>query len=434
MDDTMHDHEGPGTHIWLRYATQYSWNGRNHTIEMSVPVPVGADAETRAQLFREAETGMRQLIGYVESHMPEIVQHTQKAQGTKTTQVMPGAPTTPPPAAGQAPSQRPPNRPAAVSAPQTSPQPSPTGQARATSPQPPVPRSEEVTVPPTRPSVGASMPHAPVPSGGGSGTIDLPQFISRIRDLGLTPKDAMKLLNVKSLSTGINHREALERLERLVAQGTTAAPTGETASTSSPKKEQEKRQNQEVQEKQEPAKTQKPETTAHANSSPTRPAPVPIIIPSDNHHTRAPIEDELLDIDDDQAVSDVREVRPAYRFDEEVDPDEPDELEDLDLSHEFSSQELARARDLVNSMREWRGPTTASAGRLQVLNNVVVSQISKEQLHTLIEGLWSVTQLKRLKVDQVEALISWGKEDNFVNEVEAVLSVLEEDHYARGNR
>src|SRR5581483_3892686 len=109
MDDTMHDHEGPGTHIWLRYATQYSWNGRNHTVEMSVPVPVGADAETRAQLFREAETGMRQLIGYVESRMPEIVQHTQKAQGTKTTQVMPGAPTTPPPAAGHSPTQRPPN-------------------------------------------------------------------------------------------------------------------------------------------------------------------------------------------------------------------------------------------------------------------------------------------------------------------------------------
>ena len=42
--------------------------------------------------------------------------------------------------------------------------------------------------------------------------------------------------------------------------------------------------------------------------------------------------------------------------------------------------------------------------------------------------------MKKLKVDQVEALISWAKEDDFVSEVEAVLILLEEENYARGNR
>jgi hypothetical protein len=37
-------------------------------------------------------------------------------------------------------------------------------------------------------------------------------------------------------------------------------------------------------------------------------------------------------------------------------------------------------------------------------------------------------------MDQVEALISWAKQDDFVDEAEAALAALEEDRYARGNR
>ena len=37
-------------YIWLRYTTQFSAGGRTHTIEMGVPVPVGASAEMREQL------------------------------------------------------------------------------------------------------------------------------------------------------------------------------------------------------------------------------------------------------------------------------------------------------------------------------------------------------------------------------------------------
>ncbi len=72
--------------------------------------------------------------------------------------------------------------------------------------------------------------------------------------------------------------------------------------------------------------------------------------------------------------------------------------------------------------------------RLQVLHNVAGSQLSSEQLQALIEGVWNVTSVKKLKVDQAEALISWAKEDDFVIEAEAVLALLEEEFYARGNR
>jgi hypothetical protein len=58
---------------------------------------------------------------------------------------------------------------------------------------------------------------------------------------------------------------------------------------------------------------------------------------------------------------------------------------------------------------------------------VVDTQINADQLQDLIAGVWNVTTIKKLKVDQVEELISWAKEDDFVSEVEAVLAMLEED-------
>ena len=64
---------------------------------------------------------------------------------------------------------------------------------------------------------------------------------------------------------------------------------------------------------------------------------------------------------------------------------------------------------------------------MQALNNVVSSQISQEQLQKLIKGVWDVTSIKKLKVDQAEAVISWAKEDDFANEVEVVLAMLEEE-------
>jgi hypothetical protein len=62
-----------------------------------------------------------------------------------------------------------------------------------------------------------------------------------------------------------------------------------------------------------------------------------------------------------------------------------------------------------------------------VLHNVAGSQISDEQLQQLLQGLWATTMEKKLKVDQVEALISWAKEDDFVSEADAVLALLEEE-------
>ena len=67
-------------YIWLRYTTQFNVEGRIHTIEMGVPVPVGASAEMREQLIREAEIGMDQLTRRVENRVAQISQRNTRPQ------------------------------------------------------------------------------------------------------------------------------------------------------------------------------------------------------------------------------------------------------------------------------------------------------------------------------------------------------------------
>jgi len=78
-------------------------------------------------------------------------------------------------------------------------------------------------------------------------------------------------------------------------------------------------------------------------------------------------------------------------------------------------------------MKDTRGSTDASPARLKVLHNVISTQVTPEQLQQLLQAFWGTNTPKKLKADQVEELISWAKEDEFANEVEAVLTLLEEE-------
>ena len=253
------------------------------------------------------------------------------------------------------------------------------------------------------------MPLAPI-SNGMTGNIPLREFLLYIKEnFDLDPKQAMSLLKVKSLND-INRREALEQLQRLVLQeGKSPAPAEPAKPVNTP-----------------PSRpTSSDEVELFAPSGPT-----PIIVGRvravHDEPRQEPVGAEL-----------VREKQPIYIFDEEVGPDDDEELDDLDdleLPQELTPQQQARARDILNRLRESRGATVASPQRLQALHNVADSQLSEEQLQALMEGVWNVNSDKKLKRDQVEALIAWAKEDDFIDEAEAVLALLEEDFYARGNR
>ena len=119
--------------------------------------------------------------------------------------------------------------------------------------------------------------------------------------------------------------------------------------------------------------------------------------------------------------------RRIYKFDEEDEDLEEKKEEEREQQRVIASLKL-------DELKEVRGTSLASPGRLTVLQNVLNSQISEEQLQRLIQDAWGVTSVKKLKVDQVEALISWAKEDYFVEEVEAVLALIDgEGSHARSD-
>lgn len=400
MNNRMNRLEGagePGDHIWLRYGTQFTLNGRTHTIEMSIPMPIGADEEMREQLLREADAGMQQLSEHVENRVAQMLQRAQPNQGKLPT---------PTPLARSSP----PTRPASIPAQQTGPQPlqaarnyegaeplAPVARTREKEPEA-APAQEAVAAPITRSDIGASMPS--IPPGESGGNLSLQQFIGYIREnMGLSPKQAMDILKIKSLS-GVNLREALEHLQKH-QEGATSTGAAAKAQESTP-----------------PARP----ASGPAPVRNTPPAPPPTL-----SSLRSPAREA-----ERGGRGDLNEHSPAYRpaFDEEVDPHEEDDLEDLDdldLPRELSASERVQARKKIDTMRETRGATVTNAARLQVLNNVTSSQISPEQMQELIEGVWDINSVKKLKVDQAEMLISWAKQDDFVSEVEAVLTILEEE-------
>lgn len=385
-----------GGYITYRHAVQLTAGGQTHTLEVAIPIPLGADEEMRAQLLREAEAGMSQLAEQVRRRFSQSARQEQAAQSSVPT---PTAAT------------KPVSRPAAAPAPQTSTQPL---QTTARSTERPAPVRKETVVPPARPSVGASMPATPPSSNNTGEMMTIPDFVKYIRErFNLLPNQAMALLGVKSLS-GLNLREEALRLETLVAQQSTNG-------------------------KENNAKLGQNEAQATRPAARSVPASAPAA-PSDSASLPAK---KSEDPPAEEASITVREERPVYIFDEEIGSDDEeelnDELEDLEdieeEENELNPAVQSMAEDILKKLRDLRGATTVSPSRIQVLNNVVVSQIDDQRLHALIEGVWGVTAPKRLKVDQVEELISWAKtEDDFVNQVDAVLALIEEERFARGNR
>lgn len=398
-NDMNNKPDNPGTHIWLRYTTQFTSGKRTHTVEVGIPVPIGASREVRERLIREAEVGMEQLADHMERRVEQMqrTQPTQAASGVASLQKTAPAPTQTP-----SPSPKPPSAPVRVET-------------------PPVAEQHEVTMPPTRSTIGASMPIAPGDMG------SLPQFLQYInRELGLDARKAMELLGVKSLQ-GLNYREAFEQLQQMVAKEPTPAPSRPAS---------------------QPARDTGPTATSRAAAkSPPAPAssgsgPIPLRLPSRSAPSpneappaREPAEPEprvpagVLEIK--EAV--VRNYSAASGFDEEEDVFAGDD--DADYLSDLSEEERALASDILSRLRDAHGSSQASDARLKVLANVVNNQVSDDQLEELIAGVWGTTTLKKLKNDQLEALIYWAKHaDDFIAEVDMVLTLLQEEAYARSDR
>ncbi len=424
------EHDGhDGQYIWLRYSTQFTRGGQPHTIEMEIPVPVGASAEQREHLIREAEAGIEQLYRQIEKRGVGRGPQSPEASRPQTAPAQIG----PHPAPSTAPTRMP--VPAAQSeqvATQTN--------ARETSQAgpPPVKRETAETPAPARSSIGSEMPVSPSLSSTATGNIRLAEFIQIIRnDWGLTPKDAMELLQVPNLNN-MNYRELLRQLDPLVAQRSKAASknTGNAtrtpstpvpaasaprpAASSSPASHPGAMRDASVR----PAPSSAPSMPAPTASAANRTSPPAPSSPKPAMPAASPALDGPANIPVyPLPVSTLREASRSYKFDEEEEDEEVEEAQGGNGEDDNGESE-ALARIKIDDLRENRGTAIVSPARLTVLHNLLDSQISDEQFQQLIEGLWNINSDKKLKQDQVEALISWAKEDYFEDEVRAVIVVL----------
>lgn len=371
---TTHGGTEDAPSIKLRYSMQFTSGGRSHTIEMEVPVPVGASQELREQLIREAEANMEQLYRRVES----------RARGQRPPDAVSRSSAAPSPASSS-PSY---TSPAAPTAPTAQSQPSPVSSPVREILPLTMGREQRASVPapaPARAAIGAELPVTPGQASAGSGNMKLSEFIQVIRtNWGLNAKQVMDLLQVKSLNN-MNYRDLLRQLEPLVAPQRDARPAP-------------------------PAPREQPRAPSPlpTQASPLAgPANIPVY----------PLRDGSL-----------REPGRSYRFEEEEDEqDSPGNAQTTeDEEEEAGGMSLALARIKTDELRDIRGNTLGSPGRIVVLHNLMDTQLSEAQFQQLIELLWDAPSDKKLKQDQVEALISWAKEDEFENEVRAVMAVLRE--------
>lgn len=394
--------------IRLRYSRQFQSGGQTHTVDAECLLPVGASQEAREQVTHELELSVEQLVR-------QVVQ-----RGAKPTEVV-------------RPQAQAPGRPATtIEIPHAAPAETP----RSAASQAPASASHT--------PVSESMPSSPAASG--ERKIKLSDFINAItKHWNMSPQEAMKLLNVRTLD-GLNYREAFQTLRIMVerknagAGGTPNVPRS-TPITEAPRVSG---QNPPSAPGSGPRPAGNQPTNMAISSRVLRQATTSRPITDEADTTSPPLKIVPAQEQDGEAThkpqpgvdfagsskapipiqfGTVRDLKPhEYKFEEE----EEDELEENDepVQHEVDAALTGRLK--LNELKDIRGNTAASAARMKVLANVIDSQISSEQLQTIMHAAWGITTVKKLKTEQIEALISWAKEDSFVEEVEAVLAWIEE--------
>ena len=398
------------TSIRLRYSRQFQNGGHAHTIDAEATLAVGAGPEKREQIIRELEAGVEQLARQI----------TQRGSRSASEAY---------PQASARPSAAP-AKSAELPAPQSTP-------PRPAAAQPPTPLPAASAAPPTAPlPVSESMPAAPTTSG--ERMITLPYFIDYIKKRwDMSRQEAMELLDVREL-TGLNLRDALFTLRAIKepnAGTKQARTTQQQPVVEAPR--QPSRGTPSAPNSRPPASqaapntapiTRAPGASAPRTETPAAPQSPSALALAQESKQSAPARDQRPDFAGSPKapipihLAEVHDITPRYAFEEE-----DEEEYELPLDEEENGHRQA-AQNKLDELKNLRGGNTASPERLSVLGNVLDGQISEEQLEKLIKIAWNATSKKRLKVQQVEALISWAKEaDYFVDEVESLLTLIDEE-------
>jgi pyocin large subunit-like protein len=344
--------------------------------------------------------------------------------------------------------------PAPVKPQPTQPMPAPVQVPTRETPKPAPVEERRTAAQPARATTGIQMADTPGANMGAGGRMKLSEFIQAIRKRwNMSPKQAMEVLGIDAKQfNSLNYPEAFRRLEILLEGGSLPETTGPTDSN-------EASANDNVASNERPSASAEPTPATSSTASthtnrPSRTNPSREKMEATNNASltaslpetrrgatpaptgRAVLREKPPEVDlagpPNIPVYPLSDGTPrvpsgALKFDEEIEEsEEPEESEVPEEDNGLNIRLRAQANMKIDELKEIKGNTQVSPGRLPVLHNLVVSQIGETRLHQLIQKLWGVTSEKKLRLDQAEALISWAKEDYFEDEVKAVLAALDE--------
>jgi hypothetical protein len=212
--------------------------------------------------------------------------------------------------------------------------------------------------------------------------LSVPEFVSAARtELDLSPKQAMEKLNVKSLK-GLNLREALEMLRRQSLGSANQA---------------------------------RPEAPAE------RSAPPPVPLPTTPPH--------YFDEEDS-------EFEVTYQLDDDADPSDLESVPDFDAMSPSMTVEAGEARGralhIVGQMRKASGGGAATSMQKSAYRNIIQNELGEQNARALVLGLWKAP-VERLGAEQLDALLSWGKQETFGEEAQLVLAALHAERSSHGS-
>lgn len=485
----MRNDERTGEHIWLRQAVRFTVGDQRRTLEIAIPVPVGAPADEVERLLRQASEGMERLTRHLDERVaaltgglaaPRAVDaaHTdhievpstsgeisastlapvETAPATSDTAqpatalvpthaLEPEQPLTPrreegaehPTQAAPGATERAPTR-----TPQAAPQPARPEPMRPTTPAAGASSRPTASTPGSQPPVAARPAAASAPK---TSAPDLTRrdFLAETTALGLNPRQVMERLGVRSLD-GLNLREALEVLRRQMVRDTGVADVESSVPADMP------------------AAPASPRAAVAPISAPATAGKyfeeeddfdISFALPDEDptdldlvagqaaeSGSGAFADDDLADLDDLDDVPDfgqstppaaavpapARRAAPATRT-ASTQSAAPTPGGAVAASGPLSLPQRARARDLMARLRATPAGGTPTRGQLTAYANIIVDQLGAATAAALVQGLWG-TRVDRLGTDQLNALIQWGKDDEFAVEAPAVAAALQAERAA----
>ncbi|MGH2514796.1 MAG: hypothetical protein ACRDHP_03995 [Ktedonobacterales bacterium] len=410
--------ERDGEHIWLRQSVTFTANGQTRTVEMAIPLHLGASAEDVERLLAEAEAGMQRLSARLDGQVSALLNGAGSQAAALDVAAPAKAPPVPasasipapaPPTEAPRPASPPaPTRPAAVPTRAAAPTPTPTTATPATrsAPTPPTPPTSPAPAARARPNGTKAAPATP-----NTAELTRKDFLAATTELGLNVKQVMERLHVRTLE-GLNLREALEALHRQLlrdGEGTPDTAPAAPIAPAAPQYFEEEDDDYEVTFTMDGEDALAEEFGAYGTDG----QPASAVSGGANNDTVEPDELDEFDLDDvpdfGPPASAPARRNPAAR---------PAPAEERD-----SAPLASPAGERISQLRAIRGGGALTPYQRTAYRNVVLNELGEPEAVALIRGLWRVSP-DRLGADQLDALVSWGKQDTFAEEASAVIAAL----------